>query len=85
MSCAELVLKILKLGTFICSTLQHKCLVKGTMAITCNVIKTALGVTTYERGVSAENATLTNLNANDCCQPTTNEKLVYFPTNSWKL
>ena len=28
---------------------------------------------------------LTNLNAIDCCQTTTNEKLIYFPTNSYKL
>ena len=28
---------------------------------------------------------LTNLNATDCCQITTNKKLIYFPTNSCKL
>ena len=28
---------------------------------------------------------LTNLNATDCCQNTTNEKLIYFPTNSCKV
>ena len=28
---------------------------------------------------------LTNLNATDCCQTTTNKKLIYFPTNSCKL
>ena len=28
---------------------------------------------------------LTNLNAIDCCQTTTKEKLIYFPTNSCKL
>ena len=28
---------------------------------------------------------ITNLNAVDCCQNTTNEKQIYFPTNSCKL
>ena len=28
---------------------------------------------------------ITNLNAADCCQTTTNEKQIYFPTNSCKL
>ena len=39
-----------------CSTLQHKSLVKGTMTFTCKLIKTVLGVTTLKRGVGAENA-----------------------------
>ena len=61
---------------YICSILQHKCLAKGTMAFTCHVIETVLGVTTLKSGVGAENALLTNLNAIDCCQTTTNEKLI---------
>ena len=35
--------------------------------------------------VGGENAILTNLNATDCCQTTTNEKKIYFPANSCKL
>ena len=43
---SDYCLKILNCREFICSTLQHKCLVKVTMAFTCKLIKTALGVTT---------------------------------------
>ena len=35
--------------------------------------------------MGVENAILTNLNADDCRQTTTNEKPIYFPTNSCKL
>ena len=42
-------------------------------------------MTTEQSVVDAEMQFLTNLNAIDCCQTTTNEKLIYFLTNSCKL
>ena len=39
---------------------------KRTMTFTCKLIKTVLVVTTYKRGVAAENTILTNLKAVDC-------------------
>ena len=36
-------------------------------------------------GVKWKMLFLTNLNATDCCQTATDEKLIYFPTNSCKL
>ena len=68
-----------------CSTLQYKCLAKGTMAFTCKLIETARGVTTVKRGMGAENAILTNLNVVDCCQTITNDKWIYVTINSCKL
>ena len=37
-------------------------------------------MTTLKKGVGVENAILTNLNTNACCQTTINEKLLYFLT-----
>ena len=54
------------------------------MAFTYKLIETALGVTPGKEGWVRKMRFLTNLNAVDCCQSTTNEKL-YFPTNSCKL
>ena len=47
-------------GTVICSTLQQKCLAKGTVIFNCKLIETALGVTALKRGVGAENACFKN-------------------------
>ena len=38
---------------------------------------------TLKRGMGAEKAISTNLKVDDCCK--TNEKLIYFPTKSFKL
>ena len=43
---------------------------------------TNVGSCELKRGVGAENAILTNLNTIDCCQTTTNEKRIYFSSNS---
>ena len=50
---------------------------------TCSLIKTVLAVKTLTKRVGAENAISTNLKVDDCCK--TNEKLIDFPTKSFKL